>query len=636
MDIFDLLADDGPSPMDDTESNINPWDVDLDVLTTKSFPSTTTYRGSMHYSGRSCECSGTERHRSFFDFNKAVVKPNLLQGKEIPAGIKVCWNAQNIFEMFLPRTIIKHWIAGGRMQVSQLKVVGDLELVLRRTTYWYNRAAYIDGSIKNGLTDLGRQFLILFAGKTSNNHWHNKAGELRGHAIGKTAIHRLRTILSTIDGILMQICLCYPGEDHLSWDWVDKVTHALLRNLVPDYIRPGNNTDTESSFEKIKRIRKSVKESGFHITKDVNDIIIPRELSFFRRLLKPISDGKTPLDLYRISLLCQTRAAGVPPRTVYTKTKEKLVRILRTPPNEEVYQKTRPYIKIGMEKIHARICAGKSQGELKSLFSRCLNAAKVSLSDSAEMFTTTDSGGKLERAREVLSELGAIDEIDLETGEKTGNVLTSMADTEGEMLFHWALGHFHLENPKATYDSNVMSVRLSLVSEMGKFRGISVSHLAHAMALHVFSHVGLEYLKLIPSSESGVGAANHAWNFFKRMSQTNPRGEFVLGDEDVFLFSTDWETATDFMESKVTASILNHLCEVLGIPTWYRKVIICALTQPRQVEFYDNDHLLQRFFTGRGTLMGDPGTKVVLHLYHLVCREAALIDTQLHSGVPIP
>lgn len=618
FDIFDLLGE-----SEDVAPTTEKWEPDH-VLTTRSFPSTVIYREQANRKSRerTCICSDAERHRSFFDFCKSVVRPNLKEGKEIPTDVKVCWNARNIFEMDLPRELI-HTEKNGKVRIDGLKTVGDIEYCLRKGTYWYNRAAYKDGSIRNGLTDLGRQLLILIAGLESGNHHHNSAGALRKRESSKQGLQRLRNLLSTIDGIIIQIALCFPGEQSASWDTYDRIIHNLLRNLTPDYIRPGK-TQVESSFEKIKRIRKSIKEKGFHITGNLSDIEVPRELSFFRGLLKHIAEGKSPLDMYRVSVLCQTRASGVPPKTVYEKTFSKMKEVLRTSPDPAVYARSAPYIKECMEQVHGEYCAGKSEDELGNIWARLQRAAKVSLSDSAEIFHGTESGGKLEAAREVLSTHPAIPEISLEDGKYTGKILTEENATVGERLFAWALGHVDVQNAKKTYDSNIMSVKISLVAEMGKYRGITVSHLAHAVILHVFSHVGLEYLRGIPSSQSGISAANHAWNFFKRMTNANPAGDFIFGDEDIYLFSTDWETATDFMEHRVTADMLNHFCTILGIPQWYRRVIVLLLCQPRQVEFLDEEsRILDRFYTGRGTLMGDPVTKVVLHLYHLICRKAA-------------
>jgi hypothetical protein len=134
--------------------------------------------------------------------------------------------------------------------------------------------------------------------------------------------------------------------------------------------------------------------------------------------------------------------------------------------------------------------------------------------------------------------------------------------------------------------------------------------------------MGLKVIEVFPSSESGIGAANHAWNFFKRLSHNNPSASFIFKEDvDTVVYSTDWETATDYCDPHIAAAMLNRLMAHLGVPKWYRETCVFALTCPRQVETLDKNQCpKEMFFTSRGVLMGDPVTKVVLHLYHLVGR----------------
>jgi hypothetical protein len=299
----------------------------------------------------------------------------------------------------------------------------------------------------------------------------------------------------------------------------------------------------------------------------------------------------------------------------------RMVETLRTPPNPELYRAFGPFIRPALGEIHQEIVLRNEGERLQNLFNSCVSAAKISLSDSGEFFTKASDGGKLEAARKVLSGLDKVEKIDLNSGRKTGAFLTKGEDSPGEMLFYWALHHF--VDRSAVYETNAMSVRISLVAELGKYRGITVSHLAHAVCLHVLNHVLLRYLEEVPSSTSGIGAANHAWTFFERLSHKNPSAGFIFA-QDRYLFSTDWTTATDYCDHNVAAAMLNILCSILGIPAWYRQTCVFALCAPRQVEFLDeNEKTLEMFLTSRGVLMGDPVTKPVLHLYHLVCRTAA-------------
>jgi len=164
-----------------------------------------------------------------------------------------------------------------------------------------------------------------------------------------------------------------------------------------------------------------------------------------------------------------------------------------------------------------------------------------------------------------------------------------------------------------------------------------VSSLQHAVLLHPMSHMGLKILEGVPSSESGIGAANHAWNFFKRLSHKNPSASFIFNEKiTTSVMSTDWSQSTDYIDPYIAGAMLNRLLSHLGVPKWYRETVHLALCAPRQVETLDrNGAPVEVFYTSRGVLMGDPVTKVVLHLHHLIGRRIAglLLQDIFKDGV---
>ncbi|UOK20175.1 RNA dependent RNA polymerase [Diplodia seriata splipalmivirus 1] len=607
----------GPRPpfAESPVAKLEPFDVRKHVLTTKSFPSTSILRWKPE--GFKCACREGEQHLGFFNFVKTHVRPRFepgFDGKPLPA-VKVCWNAENIWECKLPRSLTR---LENRVEFEDLPNVGHAIRVLNKGTYWFGRINFRkDGTVSPNGIAVSR----LLGGLTSYSgpepHW-----SLMKRPVVKSGVRKLKQILATVDGLLMQICLSFPEKDEaLSWKRLDQVANCLISQMLPDYFRDDKDLTT---FEKVKRLRKEVKYQGFNPVGSLSRIEIPRELSFFQVFLDFIGESKTPLSMYKVSLLCQTRASGVPPMSVYYKTLRKLKAILLQKGDLSVYNRVKGYINHSIDMIHYDICEGVGGGHaLERFFSHCLDSAKISLSDSGEFFTKSEDGGKYEASRRVLSNLGQIEEIDLWTGEFTGRMLDKTNSNPGNLLFQWACHMFR--DRKSVYDRNVMSTRISLVAELGKYRGITVSHLAHAILLHVLSHVLLTYISAVPSSSSGVKAANHAWNFFKALSHKNPHANFLFGDKEVYLFSVDWENATDYCDHAVAQAMLNRICHKVGIPTWYRQTCVFALCAPRQVEFLDPESkTLECFFTERGELMGDPVVKVILHLYHLVARYSAL------------
>jgi len=295
-----------------------------------------------------------------------------------------------------------------------------------------------------------------------------------------------------------------------------------------------------------------------------------------------------------------------------------------TPSSKELYQLIQGPMARAVDHFYGDLLARLGGVEQRDrFFQSVVGASKVSLSDSGEFFTSSDVGGKLEASRRVLRTNLEIPEIDLHSGQETGRILTPDNSKQGERLFNWACGMFR--NRQKVYESNSMSCRISLVAELGKYRTITVSSLQHALLLHPMSHMGLKILEAIPSSESGIGAANHAWNFFKRLSHKNPSASFIFNEDiETSVLSTDWSQATDYCDPYIAGAMLNRLLYLLGVPKWYRETVLFALTAPRQVETLDrNGTPIEVFYTSRGVLMGDPVTKVVLHLHHLIGAKIA-------------
>nr|QXN75404.1 MAG: RNA-dependent RNA polymerase [Grapevine-associated narna-like virus 5] len=620
-----------PSTSFKTAIQAKPWDFQHDVLSTGSFPSTSILRKPKKrnnpvwgfepddFGTCTCKSEDGEHHRSLFDLCQQVIGPHLNEAKNPLLGVKVCWNAENIWECNIPRKMSG---LENRVPFEKLGTIYRAQMVLFQGTYWFRRLIAPDGNGRNKYGRNGVAVLRLLAGLKSFSGPEN-VHQLVKRKLHVGAVQKLRNLLAVVDGLLMQIVLTFTSDPEvMNWSTLDRITNCLISCLLPDYFREEKGDVSRlTTFEKVRDIRKNIKKQGFNPVGSFARVEVPQELSFYRFLLRRLGDEKSPISAYRTMTLSQTRASGVPPRSVYFKTLDKIRSILKEPSSLDAYHAFRPFIGPAIESIYWNVlqCLGGNENRDR-FFTRCVSAAKISLSDSGEFFSKAEDGGKLEAARLVLKENPRVEEIDLITGTKTGRILTK-EDGQGNMLFHWACAQFL--DRETIYERNVMSTRISLVAELGKYRAITVSHLAHAVLLHVMSHVLLEFLRVIPSSESGVGAANHAWNFFKRLSHKNPSASWIFSCEKVLLFSTDWSQATDLCDHYIAQALINNLCRLFGIPKWYRQTCMFALCAPRRVETLDPESkVLECFFTGRGELMGDPVVKVILHTYHLVCRFA--------------
>jgi hypothetical protein len=587
---------------------LDPWDPESDVLSLKSFVGTSILRYGRKGT-HLCKCGPKDRHRSLFSVNLLFTSQNLL-GKEECPKIRVCHNAENIWECKLPREITG---LKNRVDFKDLPSVGDALRVLKRGTYWY-RQLLKHKKFKESAFQ--RHIARLLAG-FSSSEGRESFQQVKACRINVAALQRFRSLLATVDGLLMQAVLAFPGHpDIQDWERVDQIQRGAIANILEDYFRDTSPTRV-TTFEKVKTVRKDIKMHGFNPSSDLSKVRIPRELSALRVLCSYVR-GKTPLSHYQVMILSQTRASGVPPRKLYDSTLAKTKAILTTPSSRELYELIAGPLGSATDHLYNDLLSRLGADfKREQFFETVVKTSKISLSDSGEFFTTTEVGGKLEASRRILTSHPEIPEIDLHTGRYTGKKLTS-DDPQGERLFHWACGKF--VNRKEVYNNNSMSCRISLVAELGKYRTITVSTLQHALLLHPMSHMGLKIIEAFPSSESGIGAANHAWNFFKRLSHKNPSASFIF-DENIqtSVFSTDWSQATDYTDPYIAGAILNRFLNLLGCPKWYRETVLFALTAPRQVETLDrNGAPIEVFYTKRGVLMGDPVTKVVLHLHHLV------------------
>nr|WPR16645.1 MAG: RNA-dependent RNA polymerase [Lwood associated narna-like virus] len=596
------------TPREAQASLYDPWDHDRDVLSLKSFPGTSVLRYGA-FGTHLCRCSSNKRHRSLFSVNVLFTAKNLL-GKEECPKLDVCHNAENIWECSLPRELTK---LENRVTFEKLPNVRSAMDVLRRGTYWYPRLC---SKKKFRESAFMRKLARLLAGLptpegSENFQW------VKNHRLSSAAIQRFRSMLATVDGLLMQTVLAFPGsEEFQNWDRLDQIQCGLISNLLEDYFRD-LDANRVTTFEKVKRVRKDIKMHGFNPSSDLSKVDVPREISAMRVACSLVR-GKTPLSHYQVMILSQTRASGVPPRIVYDRTLAKTKAILTTPSSKELLEFIAGPLSRAVDHFYIDLLTRLGeQDKRESFFDSVMKSSKISLSDSGEFFTNTNVGGKLEASRRVLQTHPEIQEINLHTGDYTGNILTKSSPI-GERLFHWACGKF--KNRREVYSNNSMSCRISLVAELGKYRTITVSTLQHALLLHPFSHMGLKILEAIPSSESGIGAANHSWNFFKRLSHKNPSASFIFNENiQTSVLSTDWSSATDYCDPYIAGAMLNRLCKSLGVPNWYRESMLFALTAPRQVETLDRNGVpVEKFYTSRGVLMGDPVTKVVLHLHHLI------------------
>jgi hypothetical protein len=325
--------------------------------------------------------------------------------------------------------------------------------------------------------------------------------------------------------------------------------------------------------------------------------------------------------MMRIGILIQTRACGSPPHSVYA---ESFIKFRETLTEDVSPPEDIPLICKSIDLAWSTILLNNDNPKLH--IEKSLHDFKISLSDSAELNTSESEGGKYEAFRTLYREalLRDVFYVDLNTGDVLKEKVPEGIEHAGERVFFYLIRKYCEQGI-----TDIMTVRASSVTEPGKVRIITISHIAHAILLHPMSHFTLNVLKLSPDDNSGIKAANHCWQFYRRLSHKNPRAGFIF-TEKVSVLSSDLETATDYANPHTVRALLGTFLSTrcVGAPRFYSRICIKLLTSPRTVVTPNNDV----FATKRGCLMGDPLTKTVMHLHHISASVLAHLYCQFNPS----
>jgi len=193
---------------------------------------------------------------------------------------------------------------------------------------------------------------------------------------------------------------------------------------------------------------------------------------------------------------------------------------------------------------------------------------------------------------------------------------------------------------------------LTVVKEPGKGRAVTKARSYLKIVLDLVAKICAEPMrKGVQSSSSGMGKSHHGWNFFNSFfdgdlgKQTFEEiqhdvtayagyTEHVKTYRDIFVSSTDYQTATDGMHHEVAQLLGDTWMQWCGIPPILRAIVNTTCYKPRRIYFQatgaleavgsETEFLGIRSITLRqGVLMGDPLTKIALHLTNIVAREVA-------------
>jgi hypothetical protein len=269
------------------------------------------------------------------------------------------------------------------------------------------------------------------------------------------------------------------------------------------------------------------------------------------------------------------------------------------------------------------------------IIARCQRNEKLSMSGSADLFSTKKEGGKLSSAHLLLLENLPIKIVNLEDGSCTGDSITRESilcgdRTIGDALLHLSFDRFQRAKSKGIgSDPNLFVVQPVAIADQGKYRVATKSHPLHAFLLQPFAQTAKALLSCLESTRASMGKQFHMWEFYKRikpdMVDTVRQKDAFLQKENTF-YCSDWEKATDETRRESCFLIIREMGRALGIPTAYLELCLWALVSPRVNILNPKEETgrcPKHFVSTNGVLMGDPVVKNCLQLIHVISREAA-------------
>lgn len=465
----------------------------------------------------------------------------------------------------------------------------------------------------------------------------------------KARSKRLLEVLKTVDGIFLQRYSSFP-EEIWTWNKFDIFVLKHLDILLDDEFLDCdlNQVDITSRYEELKQCRKLFKKyaNRDQLTRKLElgeiNSEIPKWLHSFlpiwARAMKQDNDRKDYLN----GVLSQTRGCGTPPPIVILKTKVKFIETITLAPRPPTLTQRKVVLCV-LEKTLAEIP--------DEVFTGLTTKARISLTTSGCWEKTAKEGGTLQAITELVN-LGRsgrpVKILDLFTGIELYE--RSIEDLSvGEYIF-WSC----LEEVLRTNPVELRRAFLLVVKEPSKGRSVTKASAYLKVVLDTISKLCAWPLgKGFKSSKSGMLASSHGWNFFLQFfdqdeeemsfdplyeTELRMNTESMLLQQtfrDVFIGSTDFETATDYMEHWLGKDIAHAWMKKCGIPPVLQKIVFRTSFEPREIHFVGRGYLsrygelvneaesIRKVTLLRGVLMGDPLTKIILHMVNILIRKTA-------------
>jgi hypothetical protein len=569
----------------------------------------------------------------------------------------IVWNSDvlRISDPLPPSTLGKRWNSksNNTIRFQKIRDVGVKTYVLLYKTHWGKALMELRRSTcpskrtwANTMIKRIKSFLKGDSDPIYSKKVTISLGRKGTPSLQESRAFRFLELLKTVDGIFTERYLCRTEE---AWTWhkYDMYTLWNINWLLTDEFFDGEISEQEieltSSYQALKRLRGDLKYMGHtKCTKSKLDEYgktVPIWLRSYFLVFKGIKTDDDIEYIESVNYISQTRGCGTPPPIVTLQSKIKFIKTVSSEPAPDSAIRNR-----FIREVITRVISDIPPHHFTGLSTK----AKITVTSSATFENLKKEYGTIQSIQDLL--LNGVTGIpakiiDLNTGKFVEHI--NMDDGPATYIF-WRC----LEYVMATPLDELKVAYVTMVKEPGKGRTVTKARACLKIVLDVISKICAYPLsKGISSSSSGMKRSNQGWNFFKDMHTDNLK-ELVYGPHEkeiieesmdsiamretyrpLFASSTDYEEATDSFDHKVGRILSNAWMIHCGIPRILRGIVNATCYNSRKIVFssrgilntigYKHSETERFVILRKGVLMGDPLTKVILHLLNVCVRYAA-------------
>jgi len=488
----------------------------------------------------------------------------------------------------------------------------------------------------------------------------------------------LTQALHTLNGQLVKKFLLFPCEME-NYARLAKLTAELFEELVRDYFHDPRELLTEipteeSIFLRIKDALKNCKRSfssdNLEVRLSTFDVLPPRCKwgkfwhHCFQRLKRRILGRDedytlSPLWIYTMSGFSQTRNLGyLPPWIAEVKRdgfRKTISREKETFPASHLKLVTKLVMKRAYEEGIERSFLSNLGRKADEDFREVIHSLQIPLKPTASNNSTVSQGGKVEDARQLLSDgidNGWVIPIrNFATGEISGHLKLTENLREScphyEDFIFWISfqillnsfskshssrygNYFHNLPNSLSWENDLWKMQIVHISEPGKERNLTKTSALVAWVLTVASKVCQHVLAFSQDHRAGLVLSAQDWMHQRRISAESYESYWLYDQTTRKLIPgvwngfQDWTESTDFIPRQIGACALQGFLTWIDFPKFFSGLVLLSAIHDYAVNEtvttnWEGTGLIKETVSTtvrEGFMMSMPLTKTILHLMH--------------------